>query len=146
MMGNKAGHSDPIDRLTLAERCSRHLERALDLSFARELVADSYAAGGHPSIDPVVFCQTQDLADSQLPHQHGMEGIGKGNVFVSVGCKDVVVALFLGEHNPSKLTQGKRVLGHLLLWNTLAALQVIDRLKDHEIRGANAQPTLFNRS
>ncbi len=33
----------------------RHLERALDLSFVRELAADCYASGGRPSIDPVVF-------------------------------------------------------------------------------------------
>ncbi len=33
----------------------RHLERALDLSFVRDLVADCYAASGRPSIDPVVF-------------------------------------------------------------------------------------------
>lgn len=33
----------------------RHLERILDLSFVRGLVADCYATGGRPSIDPVVF-------------------------------------------------------------------------------------------
>ena len=33
----------------------RHLERALDLSFVRDLVADCYAAAGRPSIDPIVF-------------------------------------------------------------------------------------------
>jgi len=33
----------------------RHLERTLDLSFVRDLVADCYASGGRPSIDPVVF-------------------------------------------------------------------------------------------
>jgi len=33
----------------------RHLERTLDLSFVRDLVADCYARGGRPSIDPVVF-------------------------------------------------------------------------------------------
>ena len=59
MMGNKAGRSDSIDRLTLADHFSRHLECALDLASVRELVADSYAASGRPSIDPVVFCQRQ---------------------------------------------------------------------------------------
>jgi transposase len=33
----------------------RHLHRVLDLSFVRDLVADRYALGGHPSIDPEVF-------------------------------------------------------------------------------------------
>jgi transposase len=33
----------------------RHLERALDLAFVRDLVADCYAAAGRSSIDPVVF-------------------------------------------------------------------------------------------
>ncbi len=33
----------------------RHLHRALDLSFVRDLVAECYASGGRPSIDPEVF-------------------------------------------------------------------------------------------
>jgi transposase len=33
----------------------RHLHRTLDLSFVRDLVADCYAVGGRPSIDPEVF-------------------------------------------------------------------------------------------
>ena len=33
----------------------RHLHRELDLSFVRDLVADCYASGGRPSIDPEVF-------------------------------------------------------------------------------------------
>lgn len=33
----------------------RDLERAFDLSFVRDLVADCYTAAGRPSIDPVVF-------------------------------------------------------------------------------------------
>jgi len=37
----------------------RHLEAALDLAFVRELVRDCYAAGGRPSIDPVVFFKLQ---------------------------------------------------------------------------------------
>jgi transposase len=37
----------------------RHLEAALDLSFVRAWVADCYAAGGRPSIDPVVFFKLQ---------------------------------------------------------------------------------------
>jgi transposase len=59
MLGSKAGSFDPIDGLTLADHFSRHLERALDLSFVRGLVVDCYAAGGRPSIDPVVFFKRQ---------------------------------------------------------------------------------------
>ena len=33
----------------------RYLDRSLDLAFVRDLVADAYASGGRPSIDPVVF-------------------------------------------------------------------------------------------
>lgn len=37
----------------------RHLEATLDLTFVREWVADCYAAGGRPSIDPVIFFKLQ---------------------------------------------------------------------------------------
>jgi len=37
----------------------RHLERALDLGFVRELVRDAYSDIGQPSIDPVVFFKLQ---------------------------------------------------------------------------------------
>jgi transposase len=37
----------------------RHLERALDLGFVRELVRDAYSGIGRPSIDPVVFFKLQ---------------------------------------------------------------------------------------
>jgi len=37
----------------------RHLHRTLDLSFVRDLVADRYASGGRPSIDPEVFFRLQ---------------------------------------------------------------------------------------
>ncbi len=39
----------------------RHLHRVLDLSFVRDLVADRYAAGGRPSIDPIVFFKLELL-------------------------------------------------------------------------------------
>src|SRR5436309_14293775 len=39
----------------------RHLHRVLDLSFVRDLVADRYATGGRPSIDPEVFFRLQLL-------------------------------------------------------------------------------------
>ena len=37
----------------------RHLERTLDLSFVREFVQETYASGGRPSIDPIVFFKLQ---------------------------------------------------------------------------------------
>jgi transposase len=48
-----------LDALVPADHFYRHLERALDLAFVRELVRDTYAAGGRPSIDPVVFFKLQ---------------------------------------------------------------------------------------
>jgi transposase len=37
----------------------RHLECCLDLSFVRELAREAYAAGGRPSIDPIIFFKLQ---------------------------------------------------------------------------------------
>jgi len=37
----------------------RHLERTLDLAFVRDLVQETYAGIGRPSIDPVVFFKLQ---------------------------------------------------------------------------------------
>jgi transposase len=64
MMGSKARVFAPVEHLSLEELVPqdhfyRHLERVLDLSFVRELVAPYYAAGGRPSIDPVVFFKLQ---------------------------------------------------------------------------------------
>jgi transposase len=64
MMGTKLRVFAPIEALALdalvsAESFYRQLDRALDLSFVRDLVADCYAAGGRPSIDPVVFFKLQ---------------------------------------------------------------------------------------
>jgi transposase len=64
MMGHKARVFDPIRAVTLeelvpADHFYRHLSRTLDLTFVRDLVADCYAPGGRPSIDPVVFFKLQ---------------------------------------------------------------------------------------
>ena len=64
MMGIKVRVFAPVEHLTLEELVPRdhfyrHVERVLDLSFVRALVAPHYAAGGRPSIDPVVFCKLQ---------------------------------------------------------------------------------------
>ena len=48
-----------IEELVPPDHFYRHLERTLDLSFVRVWVQDCYAAGGRPSIDPVVFFKLQ---------------------------------------------------------------------------------------
>src|SRR5918998_1560619 len=65
MMGTKIRSFAPLpDDLSLEELVPkdnfyRHLEAVLDLSFVRELVRDCYAAGGRPSLDPVVYFKLQ---------------------------------------------------------------------------------------
>jgi transposase len=44
-----------LDAVVPKDHFYRHLERTLDLTFVRDLVADCYASGGRPSIDPVIF-------------------------------------------------------------------------------------------
>ncbi len=48
-----------LEDLVPNEHFYRRLERALDLSFVRELVAPLYAGGGRPSVDPVVYFKLQ---------------------------------------------------------------------------------------
>src|SRR3982074_3060939 len=64
MMGKKERHFAPLIHVTVEEvvpqdHFYRHLERTLDLSFVREFVHETYAGGGRPSIDPVVFFKLQ---------------------------------------------------------------------------------------
>jgi transposase len=64
MMGVKLRVFTPLadvslEQLVPRDHFYRRLEHALDLSFVRALVADSYATGGRPSIDPVVFFKLQ---------------------------------------------------------------------------------------
>jgi len=64
MMGTKGRAFAPLvdvslEELVPATHFYRHLERTLDLSFVRDLVAPLYAAGGRPSIDPIVFFKLQ---------------------------------------------------------------------------------------
>jgi transposase len=63
-MGIKQRHFAPLEWLTLEQLVPedhfyRQVERTLDLSFVRELVAPFYAAAGRASIDPVVFFKLQ---------------------------------------------------------------------------------------
>jgi hypothetical protein len=60
MMGTKERSFAPLIHVSLedlvpADHFYRHLERILDLSFVREFVRETYAGGGRPSIDPIVF-------------------------------------------------------------------------------------------
>ena len=64
MMGKKERNFSPLinsslDELVPADHFYRHVERTLDLSFVREFVQQSYATGGRPSIDPIVFFKLQ---------------------------------------------------------------------------------------
>jgi transposase len=64
MMGNKAREFAPLVNISLedlvpTDHFYRHLERTLDLTFVRDLVQPCYAAGGCPSVDPVVFFKLQ---------------------------------------------------------------------------------------
>jgi transposase len=64
MMGLKARvvtprHTVSLDDLVPKDHFYRHLDRVLDLSFVRDLVRETYAPVGRPSIDPVVFFRLQ---------------------------------------------------------------------------------------
>jgi transposase len=64
MMGSKERRFAPlihvsVEELVPQDHFYRHLERTLDLSFVREFVQQTYASGGRPSIDPVVFFKLQ---------------------------------------------------------------------------------------
>src|SRR5215468_3446396 len=64
MLGRKERSFAPLVNVSLEElgprdHFSRHLDRALDLSFVREFVQETYARGGRPSIDPVGFFKLQ---------------------------------------------------------------------------------------
>jgi transposase len=81
MMGSKERHFAPLinrslEELVPADHFYRHLERTLDLSFVREFVQQTYAHGGRPSIDPVVFFKLQlvmffeDIRSERLLMRH----------------------------------------------------------------------------
>ena len=48
-----------LEELVPQDHFYRHLQKVLDLSLVHELVRGCYAAGGRPSIDPVVFFKLQ---------------------------------------------------------------------------------------
>jgi transposase len=64
MMGTKERRFAPLLKVSVEELVPhdhfyRHVERTLELSFVREFVRPTYAGGGRPSIDPVVFFKLQ---------------------------------------------------------------------------------------
>src|SRR6476620_4914847 len=64
MMGYKARAFAPLVHVSLEELVPRdhfyrHLQLSLDLTFVRDLVVPFSAAGGRPSIDPLVFFKLQ---------------------------------------------------------------------------------------
>ncbi len=64
MLGTKVREFAPIVNVSLEDLVPqdhfyRQLERRLDLTFVRDLVQPCYAAGGRPSVDPVVFFKLQ---------------------------------------------------------------------------------------
>src|SRR5690349_18317944 len=64
MMGMKERSFAPLvnvslDDLVPTDHFFRHLEKTLDLAFVREFVQQTYAGGGRPSIDPIVFFKLQ---------------------------------------------------------------------------------------
>jgi transposase len=64
MMGTKERSFASLIHVSLEELVPqvhfyRQLERTLDLSFVREFVEQTYAHGGRPSIDPMVFFKLQ---------------------------------------------------------------------------------------
>jgi transposase len=84
MMGRKERSFAPLTNVSLedlvpADQFYRHLDRTLDLSFVREFVQDTYAGGGRPSIDPIVFFKLQlvmffeDIRSERLLMRHAAD-------------------------------------------------------------------------
>ncbi len=65
MLGTKERAFAPLPAVTLDALAPtghfyRQLEAKLALAYVRDLVRDRYAAGGRPSIDPVVFFKARE--------------------------------------------------------------------------------------
>src|SRR6266699_691186 len=84
MMGTKERHFAPLIHVSLEELVPkehfyRHLEQTLNLSFVREFVQETYAGGGRPSIDPIVFFKLQlvmffeDIRSERLLMRHAAD-------------------------------------------------------------------------
>lgn len=84
MMGTKERAFAPIVAVSLEalvpqDHFYRHLQRALDLSFVRGLVQETYSASGRPSVDPEVFFKLQlvmffeDIRSERLLMRHAAD-------------------------------------------------------------------------
>jgi transposase len=84
MMGKKERHfaqllNVSLEQLVPQDHFYRHVERTLDLSFVREFVRETYAGGGRPSIDPIVFFKLQlvmffeDIRSERLLMRHAAD-------------------------------------------------------------------------
>jgi transposase len=84
MMGKKERSFAPLINVSLEELVPqdhfyRHVERTLDLSCVREFVHETYAGGGRPSIDPIVFFKLQlvmffeDIRSERLLMRHAAD-------------------------------------------------------------------------
>ena len=89
MMGSKQRSFAPLVKVSLEElvppdQFYRHLDRTLDLSFVREFVQQTYAGGGRPSIDPIVFFKLQlvmffeDICSERLLMRHAADRLSVG--------------------------------------------------------------------
>ena len=83
-MGTKVRRFAPlinvsVEELVPQDHFYRHLQHTLDLSFVREFVQQTYAGGGRPSIDPVVFFKLQlvmffeDIRSERLLMRHAAD-------------------------------------------------------------------------
>jgi len=84
MIGAKERYFAPlinvsVEQLVPQDHFYRHVERTLDLSFVREFVRETYARGGRPSIDPIVFFKLQlvmffeDIRSERLLMRHAAD-------------------------------------------------------------------------
>ena len=84
MMGTKERSFAPLIHVSLEELVPqdhfyRHLDQTLDLSFLRKFVQETYAGGGRPSIDPIVFFKLQlvmffeDIRSERLLMRHAAD-------------------------------------------------------------------------
>jgi transposase len=84
MMGTKVRRFAPlinvsVEELVPQDHFYRHLEHTLNLSFVREFVEKTYAGGGRPSIDPIVFFKLQlvmffeDIRSERLLMRHAAD-------------------------------------------------------------------------
>ena len=85
MMGAKQRNFAPLIHLSLEELVPhdhfyRYLECSLDRSFVREFVQQTYAGGGRPSIDPIVFFKLQLVMffEDIVRCENRILGVGRG--------------------------------------------------------------------